>query len=292
MVCVQESTRRDMQGSGMRGLRRSRIEEYLSASDLLNRNDAFEAPSSDPTHLHKYLYAGANPIVSVDPNGSDFSLTGLAVSAGIGAVLGAIGGGTYAAYTGKSIWKGALIGAGLGAVAGAGIYLAFTGFAAIQTGALQRFFLDPRTFTTISRQYWQEFGPAVGRSLHHWLIPQRWTWVPQAIRNAGFNLLEMPKILPGSLGLNQWMGFAVRWGGQRLVVAMIVENGVRILIPVSAVATYHAGKWLGNELADEAIDFVEDGATATPLRLTPEEERQMQEDAGKALQQEVDTAGN
>jgi hypothetical protein len=35
-----------------------------------------------------------------------------------------------------------------------------------------------------------------GQSLHHWLFPQRWDFIPQGIRNAGFNYL------PVSTGLN------------------------------------------------------------------------------------------
>lgn len=82
--------------------------------------------------------------------------------------------------------------------------------------------------------------------------------------------------------------FAFRWGGQRMVAAWMVENGVRILIPVTAIASYHAGKWIGNELAEQTIDFVDSGVSVTPMRLTEEEQRQMQDDAGNAFQQEVD----
>jgi hypothetical protein len=97
----------------------------------------------------------------------------------------------------------------------------------------------------------------------------------------------MPKVLSGPLGLNQWMGLALRWGGTRMVVAHLVENGVRMLIPVTAYATYHTGKWLGNELAEEAIELAE-GGTATPLKLSPQEVVLMQEDTGDALLEEVE----
>ncbi len=204
-------------------------------------------------------------------------------------VVGAIIGGVYAHRMGKNVWKGILIGAGLGAATGALLYLLWSFAAVLKSGALKRFFYDSRAFSTISYRYWQKFGPAMGRSLHHWLIPQRWTWISQGIRNAGFNLLRLPKLLPGALGLNQWMGFALRWGGMRTVVAVLVSNGVRALIPVTAIATYHASKWLGNELAEKAIDLGE-GASATPLKLNSNEESEMQDNAGESLLRELDEA--
>lgn len=201
----------------------------------------------------------------------------------IGAIIGAAIGGIYAYCTDKSVWKGILLGGLIGAILGASIYLLGN---AIRSGALRRFFFDNRVFSTISRHYWRRFGPAGGRSLHHWLIPQRWTWIPQGIRNAGFNLLRLPKLLPGALGLNQWLGFALRWGGTRMVVSVIVENGIRILIPVTAYFAYHAGKWLGNEIAEETIEFI-DGSSATPIKLNSREELQMQDDTGNALLEEL-----
>ena len=72
-----------------------------------------------------------------------------------------------------------------------------------------------------------------------------------------------------------------------MVVACLVENGIRILIPVTAYATYHAGKWAGNELAEEAIELAE-GGTATPIKLNENEVREMQDDAGEALLDEIE----
>jgi hypothetical protein len=250
--------------------------------------DSFSGNNQDPQSLHKYLYCHANPLNGVDPSGNEFSLTGLTIAMAIGATIGAIGGGIYSHYTGRSLWKSILIGAALGALAGVFIYLLWTGVA---SGALQRFFWDSRTFSTISRQYWQKFGPAAGRSLHHWLIPQRLANlfpIPQGILNAGFNLMELPNLI-GGIGLNTWMGFAVRWGGCRMVVAVLVENGIRVLIPVTAWASYHAGKWLSNEITGSTINFAE-GATATPINLTLDEERQMQDDTGNFLLEELDRA--
>lgn len=74
-----------------------------------------------------------------------------------------------------------------------------------------------------------------------------------------------------------------------MVVAVLVDYGVRVLIPVTAYASYHVGKWLGNELAEETIELA-DGASATPLKLTPTEEAEMQDDAGRAFLKELDNA--
>jgi len=141
-------------------------------------------------------------------------------------------------------------------------------------------FYDPRKFTTISRAYWQTHGPAAGRSLHHWLIPQKWTAVPQGIRNAGFNLLELPKVLPGRLSLNSWMGFAIRWNNWQSIAALTVENGIKVLIPVS-VSTggyvgYRAGKFADKALEDEVIDLG-NGAKAVPLDLDRHDVIEMQD---------------
>jgi hypothetical protein len=111
---------------------------------------------------------------------------------------------------------------------------------------LGRFFWDPRRFRTISREYWTRVGPANGRSLHHWLIPQRWNWVPQGIRNAGFNLLELPRFFRFGAGggLNQWIGFAQRWGGMRAAAAHGIENFIRVLIPLDLVGAGYLGyRW-------------------------------------------------
>jgi RHS repeat-associated protein len=64
--------------------------------------------------------------------------------------------------------------------------------------AIRRWFYDPRTFNWISRQYWKQSGGAFGRNLHHWLFQNQTRWIPQAMRNAGLNLLELPA------GLNNW----------------------------------------------------------------------------------------
>jgi hypothetical protein len=188
--------------------------------------DSFAGDSSDPRSLHKYLYAHANPVNGLDPSGHEFNLQSLQVTA----------------------LTMARLAVQVGARASRGLVKA------------RRFFWDSRTFNAVSKAYWKANGPANGRSLHHWLIPQRWARVPQGLRNAGFNLLEMPKVLSGNLTLNQWMGFAVKWGGYRMVIAHTIENGIRLTIPLSV---YHA--------ATIATD--NDGETAEPsieqIELTP-----------------------
>jgi hypothetical protein len=61
------------------------------------------------------------------------------------------------------------------------------------------------------------------------------------IRNAGFNLLEMPKLIDFPGGLNSWMGFASRWGGVRALVPALVENGIRLAIPASLAGGAYGG---------------------------------------------------
>jgi hypothetical protein len=119
---------------------------------------------------------------------------------------------------------------------------------------LRRFFYDPRSFKEISRQYWALRGPADGRSLHHWLIPQRAAkYVPIGIRNAGFNLVELPGlqgVFHPRLGLNQWMGFARRWGTASRLQAAAVENTIKIGIPTMAGATGYGSYSVTSELLE------------------------------------------
>ncbi|HID22137.1 MAG TPA: hypothetical protein EYP14_07015 [Planctomycetaceae bacterium] len=114
-----------------------------------------------------------------------------------------------------------------------------------------RSFFDPRSWRVISEEYWAIRGPAMGRSLHHWLIPQRWRFVPSGIRNAGFNLVELPSlwgVFHPSLSLNSWMGFAPRWGGTQRFFALAVENGIRGGIPLSLFSSACGGYIIGDVL--------------------------------------------
>jgi hypothetical protein len=100
------------------------------------------------------------------------------------------------------------------------------------------------------------------------LIPQRWTWVPQGIRNAGFNLLELPKILQGPLSLNSWLGFAVRWGGYRAVLAGFIENGIRIVVPVACYGAWEAGTTIGDAIVENfSLDDIESWLDETKADL-------------------------
>src|SRR5207249_3870182 len=79
---------------------------------------------------------------------------------------------------------------------------------------LGRLAWDPRSWGSVRREYSLATGGLknVGQSLHHWLFPQRWGWVTEGFRNAGFNYL------PLSAGFNSWMNGStalrtgVEWG--------------------------------------------------------------------------------
>jgi hypothetical protein len=65
---------------------------------------------------------------------------------------------------------------------------------------IRNIFWDPRNFKAVSQQYWRISGGAQGKSLQHLFFQNQTTWISQGLRNAGFNLLEIPA------GLNTWMG--------------------------------------------------------------------------------------
>ena len=118
----------------------------------------------------------------------------------------------------------------------------FSGF----VEGVKEFFWNPQPFkAVVSRDYWDRYGPAFGRSLHHWFFPQKWTWIPEGLRNAGFNLLEMPPFIDFRGGLNSWMGFASRWGGVRGAVAGTIDWFIRILIPSSLIGGGTIGYSIG-----------------------------------------------
>ncbi len=162
--------------------------------------DTVEGSIRDPQTLNLYAYCGNDPVNRFDYSGHEWNLPsiGAAVTIGVNFVV------RIARPAIRFLSKA------------------------------KQFFWNNRTYNAVRKAYWKANGPANGRSLHHWLIPQRWSRVPQGIRNAGFNLLELPPIINTSVGgLNQWMGFVVRSGGWKAVVAVTVENGIRIAIPLS-----------------------------------------------------------
>jgi RHS repeat-associated protein len=162
--------------------------------------DTFAGIPTDPPSLHKYLYAHADPVNRVDPSG-EFSLGD--------------------------------VGAGMNMMMNMAVRSVNIGFKVVRVRSLQlmvkiqRFFWDPRKWDTISRAYWRQHGPANGQSLHHWLFRQSNMSIPEGIRNAGFNLLRMPKLINFPGGLNTWLGFAARWGGIEAFEAMVIENAIR-----------------------------------------------------------------
>ena len=163
-----------------------------------------------------------------------------------GAVQAAADQHPYAQYAG--VGAGILVG-GVGGFGRAGATA--EGSVLQKTG---RFFYDPGPFRTISREYWNLNGPANGASLHHWLFPQRVTFVSAGIKNAGFNLIKLPAmrgVFHETLGLNQWMGFARNWGPAAARNAAIVENSIRVGIPTAtggaAYGAYEIADRLWNE---------------------------------------------
>jgi hypothetical protein len=68
--------------------------------------------------------------------------------------------------------------------------------------------------------------------------------------------LELPKVLPGNLGLNQWMGFAVNWDGYRMVIAYTIENGIKIAIPLAIYEAATIGS-SNNNNADPVVERFE-----------------------------------
>jgi len=125
--------------------------------------------------------------------------------------------------------------------------------------AITRFFWDNRPFSGycgVSRAYWNRTtgrGPANGRSLHHWLFPQR-SGLPQGFQNAGWNLITLDPfrgVFHKTLGLNQWMGFALKWGGVHARNAILVENAIRLIIPTTAILSGYIGYLIGTQAVKE-----------------------------------------
>jgi len=107
----------------------------------------------------------------------------------------------------------------------------------------QRFFYDNRPFSTIRREYWRmPYGPPgrYGPSLDHWLFPNA-SRLPQGIRNAGFNLVELPPFIRTPFGgLNQWMGMSSSpW-----------TTAARVSVTASIPASLGAGFWGGMEVGE------------------------------------------
>jgi len=179
-----------------------------------------------------YAYVGGDPINATDPTGlyswwnfmndatngisafgdtlsfgaTSWARDKLGLSDVVDKCSGAYGGGELA---------GNLFGLGFGAAHIGRNLLA-------QGGRLGRMAYDPRTWGSVRRTWSRAAGGLApkGQSLHHWLIPQRWTWVPQGIRNAGFNYL------PLTAKFNSWMNSstlarsAAEWGMKLMIVSI------------------------------------------------------------------------
>jgi hypothetical protein len=224
--------------------------------------------------FHKYAYVHGDPVNAIDPTGMFWQSLYVQVKSA------AVNLGVLASVSARLLATQIVIQARL-------ILTQLSRTPSALVTRIQRFFWDSRSFQAISRQYWKpwkEFGGAQGQSLHHWLIPQRWGF-PQGLQNAGFNLLTLPKILPGRLGLNQWMGFAVRWGGTRGVVAVGVENGIRIAVPLAAAAAANVGFRAGNEFGETM--FLGDSATAREIKLDSTQQHQLQQDASNTVDEAI-----
>ena len=114
-IAMQRTWNTAGRGAAVAVLRRPRF--YDPTIGRFISLDTFAGLSTDPQSLHKYAYCNNDPVDRVDPSGQ-FSLGGLCMAAGIGAILGSIGGAALAHLTGNTVWKGALAGAALGAVIG------------------------------------------------------------------------------------------------------------------------------------------------------------------------------
>jgi RHS repeat-associated protein len=77
-----------------------------------------------------------------------------------------------------------------------------------------RYFYDSRSWSTVSRDWTRWWGASrrVGPHLHHAIFPQRWTWIPQGLRNAGFNYMPMSRWLnSGVLNMFPRLGRPFEW---------------------------------------------------------------------------------
>ena len=88
---------------------------YDPQSGRFTSQDPFGGTYGDPLQSMRYGYAGANPVVGMDPSGM-MTLGGLSVRIGtFGGMIGAVSGGVRGAKYG---WRGAIAGAVAGGVAG------------------------------------------------------------------------------------------------------------------------------------------------------------------------------
>jgi RHS repeat-associated protein len=82
---------------------------------------------------------------------------------------------------------------------------------------VKELFYNADEFAAVSKQYWQGTATEVGAQLQHLWVMNSTRWVPQGIRNAGFNLLEIPA------AFNHWMSNGV----SNQVFRLAVKTGLK-----------------------------------------------------------------
>src|ERR1051326_4958967 len=98
-----------------------------------------------------------------------------------------------------------------------------------------RFFYDKRKWDTIRHAYWAARGGSDGMHLHHWFFPQR-AGIPEGIRNAGWNLIEIPG----------WLNSTMNGRG----IGNYIEWGLKALIPASGAGAGYVGWTTASYLLD------------------------------------------
>ena len=101
-----------------------------------------------------------------------------------------------------------------------------------------RTYTEQTAFKSISGQYWRQSGGAGGKALHHLWFQNQSRWIPRGLRNAGFNLLEIPG------PLNTWMG-------GRLWRELAFRSGVATLLTGVGLSSYGITSGLADWLNDD-----------------------------------------
>jgi hypothetical protein len=155
-------------------------------------SDPFAGRSSDAITLHKYLYAGLNPVSNVDPSGEEFSLVGLTQAMAIGAVMGAITTPLVLHALNKPITvRDVFVGAAMGAVfAGVAFMSAVAAGGLLVTGLIGSGALVYRVFTDPGSTWSQKVAASalllaavIGSGYALRVATRAWS-APQAVQQA------------------------------------------------------------------------------------------------------------
>jgi RHS repeat-associated protein len=156
-----------------------------------------------------YLYTQNNPVNFADPTGEIIPiLIGIAVGAGIDLGIQLLqNGGKFECVIWWTVGLSGALG-GLGGFLNGARALSNTGRLLLGRNnyGLRRLFRDNRTFNAVSRQYWRQSAggaTAAGNQLGHIWVRNSARWMPQGLRNAGLNLVELPR------AINHWGGRSV-----------------------------------------------------------------------------------